>query len=81
MALTTADGDELTARFVIGATGVFTQPKPPEIPGLDDFAGDVMHTVALGSRPRPQRQAGGDRRHRRLGRPGGAGDRAGRSST
>src|ERR1700731_1811420 len=27
----TAGGDTLTARFVIGATGVFCQPKPPEI--------------------------------------------------
>ncbi len=41
----TADGDTLTARFVIGASGVLTQPKPPDIPGLDDFAGLVMHTA------------------------------------
>src|SRR3954471_6683687 len=43
--LTTGDGDELTARFVVGATGVFTKPKPPDIPGLEDFAGKVMHTA------------------------------------
>jgi cation diffusion facilitator CzcD-associated flavoprotein CzcO len=43
--ITTADGRELTARYVVGATGVFTKPKPPEIPGLDDFAGTVMHTA------------------------------------
>lgn len=35
----------LTVRYVVGATGVFSQPKPPEIPGLDDFAGTVMHTA------------------------------------
>jgi cation diffusion facilitator CzcD-associated flavoprotein CzcO len=43
--LTTAEGEELTARFVVGATGVFTKPKPPDIPGLDDYAGTVMHTA------------------------------------
>jgi cation diffusion facilitator CzcD-associated flavoprotein CzcO len=43
--LTTAAGDELTARYVVGATGVFTKPKPPDIPGVDDFAGTVMHTA------------------------------------
>ena len=42
---TIADGEPITARFVVGATGVFTQPKPPDIPGLDDFAGTVMHTA------------------------------------
>jgi cation diffusion facilitator CzcD-associated flavoprotein CzcO len=39
------DGEELTSRFVIGATGVFSQPKPPTIPGLDTFAGAAMHTA------------------------------------
>jgi cation diffusion facilitator CzcD-associated flavoprotein CzcO len=43
--LTTEGGDELIARHVIGATGVFSQPTPPDIPGLDDFAGTVMHTA------------------------------------
>jgi len=35
----TAHGETITARFVIGATGIFTQPKPPEIPGIKTFAG------------------------------------------
>lgn len=39
------DGTTVTARFVVGATGVFTQPKPPEIAGLETFAGTVMHTA------------------------------------
>jgi cation diffusion facilitator CzcD-associated flavoprotein CzcO len=43
--LKTAAGDEITARFVIGATGVLTQPKPPDIPGLEKFGGPVMHTA------------------------------------
>jgi cation diffusion facilitator CzcD-associated flavoprotein CzcO len=40
-----ADGQELSARFVIGATGVFSQPKPPAIPGIETFAGPAMHTA------------------------------------
>ena len=43
--LSTASGDEVTARFVVGATGVFSQPQPPDVPGLDDFAGTLMHTA------------------------------------
>jgi cation diffusion facilitator CzcD-associated flavoprotein CzcO len=43
--LETADGDRITARFVVGATGVFTKPQPPSIPGLEDFGGTVMHTA------------------------------------
>jgi cation diffusion facilitator CzcD-associated flavoprotein CzcO len=41
----TAGGDTFTARFVIGATGVFCQPKPPEIPGIETFAGTTMHSA------------------------------------
>jgi cation diffusion facilitator CzcD-associated flavoprotein CzcO len=39
------DGTTVTARFVVGATGVFTQPKPPDIAGIETFAGTVMHTA------------------------------------
>lgn len=42
--LHTADGSELTARFVISATGVLTRPKLPDIPGIETFSGTVMHT-------------------------------------
>ena len=38
-------GEPLTARYVVGATGIFTQPKPPDIAGLDSFAGTVMHSA------------------------------------
>ena len=43
--LTTARGDEVTARYVVGAMGVFSQPQSPDIPGLEDFQGGVMHTA------------------------------------
>ncbi|MBF6172422.1 flavin-containing monooxygenase [Nocardia blacklockiae] len=42
--LRTDAGDELTARYVIAATGVLTRPKLPDIPGVSSFAGITMHT-------------------------------------
>jgi cation diffusion facilitator CzcD-associated flavoprotein CzcO len=41
----TADGNELDADFVIAATGVLHHPFTPDIPGLDTFGGDVVHTA------------------------------------
>jgi len=41
----TAGGEEVSARFVIAATGVFSQPKPPDIPGVETFAGPTVHTA------------------------------------
>jgi cation diffusion facilitator CzcD-associated flavoprotein CzcO len=41
----TADGGELEADFVIAATGVLHHPFTPNIPGLDTFGGDVVHTA------------------------------------
>jgi cation diffusion facilitator CzcD-associated flavoprotein CzcO len=43
--LETEGGEEITTRFVVGATGVLTKPKPPDIQGIDDFEGIVMHTA------------------------------------
>ncbi|RDI64226.1 flavin-containing monooxygenase [Nocardia pseudobrasiliensis] len=43
--LRTADDEELTARYVVAATGVLSRPKLPEIPGVDSFAGITMHTA------------------------------------
>src|SRR3954470_23391723 len=40
-----ANGGGVAARHVIGATGVFSKPTPPDIPGLEDFAGATMHTA------------------------------------
>lgn len=43
--LSTSSGETLTARHVIGATGVLTQPKLPDIPGIASFGGVTMHTA------------------------------------
>ncbi|MCP9272795.1 flavin-containing monooxygenase [Mycolicibacterium arenosum] len=39
------DGDSLTARYVINASGVLTVPKSPDIDGVDSFGGVTMHTA------------------------------------
>jgi cation diffusion facilitator CzcD-associated flavoprotein CzcO len=41
---TKADG-EVSARFVVLATGVFGIPSVPPLPGLDTFEGPVFHTA------------------------------------
>lgn len=43
--VTTADGTEFEADFVIAATGVLHHPFTPDIPGLADFTGDIVHTA------------------------------------
>jgi cyclohexanone monooxygenase len=43
--LATSTGEEISARFVISACGVLTRPVHPEIPGIDEFAGVMMHTA------------------------------------
>lgn len=43
--LTTAAGETLHADFVVCATGVLHHPFTPEIPGLEAFAGPVVHTA------------------------------------
>ncbi|MBU3066302.1 NAD(P)/FAD-dependent oxidoreductase [Nocardia sp. NEAU-G5] len=43
--VTVADGTVLEADFVIAATGVLHHPAVPDIPGMDDFAGPVVHTA------------------------------------
>lgn len=43
--VTTAAGEELVADFLVCATGVLHHPFVPEIPGLADFAGPVVHTA------------------------------------
>ncbi|WP_228771302.1 flavin-containing monooxygenase [Actinokineospora iranica] len=39
-------GEPLTARYLITATGFLSQPKMPDIPGIDTFAGKVIHSAA-----------------------------------
>ena len=41
----TDPGGEVTARFLISASGVLTVPKPPDIDGVDSFDGITMHTA------------------------------------
>ncbi len=43
--LTTADGDVLTARFCLMATGSLSAAMTPDFPGLAEFAGEVYHTA------------------------------------
>jgi len=40
-----AGGEELEADFVICATGVLHHPSVPDIPGLQSFSGEVVHTA------------------------------------
>jgi cation diffusion facilitator CzcD-associated flavoprotein CzcO len=44
--LVLASGKEVTTRYVITAVGIFVEPKEPDIPGLDSFAGEVMKTMS-----------------------------------
>ena len=41
-----ADGETLSARYLITATGFLSQPHTPDIPGIHDFEGTVIHTTA-----------------------------------
>ncbi|RMF18472.1 MAG: NAD(P)/FAD-dependent oxidoreductase [Candidatus Dadabacteria bacterium] len=41
----TGDGDDITADVMILATGFLSQPKYPDIPGLDAFGGKTIHTA------------------------------------
>lgn len=38
-------GETVTARFLINASGALTIPKPPDIDGVESFAGVTMHTA------------------------------------
>ncbi len=40
-----AGGDRVTARILVTATGFLSQPRLPEIPGIADFAGKIVHTA------------------------------------
>ncbi len=41
-----ADGETLTSRFLITATGFLSQPHTPDIPGITGFKGRIIHTTA-----------------------------------
>lgn len=42
----TGDGASYTARFLVTATGFLSQPHTPDFPGMDTFAGKILHTTA-----------------------------------
>lgn len=41
-----SDGETLSAQYLITATGFLSQPHTPEIAGIHDFEGRVIHTTA-----------------------------------
>ncbi|RKS07150.1 putative flavoprotein involved in K+ transport [Nocardiopsis sp. Huas11] len=42
--VTTADGTRHGARALVAASGTFTRPHRPRLPGLDGFTGTVLHS-------------------------------------
>jgi cyclohexanone monooxygenase len=42
----TSTGEEFTARYLVTALGLLAKTNIPDIPGLDSFAGDLVHTNA-----------------------------------
>ena len=51
--VTVAGGQTLSARFLLTATGFLSQPHTPEIPGIADFTGKVIHTTDWDDTYRP----------------------------
>tara|TARA_B100000678_G_scaffold140223_1_gene116995 strand:+ start:4343 stop:6022 length:1680 start_codon:yes stop_codon:yes gene_type:complete len=49
--LTTSIGQKFTARYCIMASGNLTVPSLPNIPGIEDFAGEIIHTADWPSEP------------------------------
>lgn len=43
--VSTSDGDVLVCDVLVSATGQLSRPLVPDIPGLDDFPGAVMHSA------------------------------------
>ncbi|MFC4373563.1 flavin-containing monooxygenase [Nocardia halotolerans] len=44
--VTVAGGETLTARYLLTATGFLSQPYTPPFPGIESFAGKIIHTTA-----------------------------------
>ena len=49
--VTSADGRAWTARFVLMASGPLSTPNVPAFPGLESFAGPVLHSAAWPHEP------------------------------
>ena len=47
----TDQGDTVTARFLVTAVGCLSAPSVPDIPGLDEFGGDVYFTATWPREP------------------------------
>ena len=45
LTVTAADSRTWTTRMVLNATGTWTSPYVPFVPGIDEFAGEQLHTV------------------------------------
>ena len=41
----TDTGDTFDVRYLVLATGALSEPKTPDLPGLESFTGDVLHTA------------------------------------
>src|SRR3954462_7518264 len=49
--VTTADGVDVRARFLISPTGILSLPHFPEVPGRAEFRGEQLHTGLWPSTP------------------------------
>ncbi len=61
-----AGGEVLSARFLLTATGFLSQPHTPDVPGIADFTGTVIHTTDWDDSYRPD---GRTHRHHRQRAP------------
>src|SRR5690606_19494389 len=41
--------EHLTTNVVVAATGLFNLPKMPDIPGIDEYEGELVHTTRWGA--------------------------------
>ncbi len=71
----------VVADVVVSAVGLFGAARYPDIKGLTDFTGDLMHTSQWDATVDLTRQAGGCHRHRRQRRAGHPRTRKHRSTT
>jgi cation diffusion facilitator CzcD-associated flavoprotein CzcO len=39
------DGEVIASRFFVSASGLLVEPKLPDIPGIDDFEGKLLHSA------------------------------------
>ncbi|MEO6470868.1 MAG: NAD(P)/FAD-dependent oxidoreductase, partial [Aeromicrobium sp.] len=42
---TSHQAESITAKYLLAATGFLSQPRMPDIPGIETFAGKVIHTT------------------------------------